>query len=139
MRGQLPDISPSSGAYRATFPQRGKAYPFRAILRQSPTPRPPQNMCGFLVTTVTPCNNPTKTGRFGGIITKQTAVDLRFCTKTVHQTKTIDRDLPTPNIFCANCRGLLQNSRKMCYNTPINSARCARKINWRNKNVREDS
>ena len=27
MRGQLPDISPSSGAFRATFPPRGKAFP----------------------------------------------------------------------------------------------------------------
>ena len=26
MRGKLPDISPSSGAFRATFPQRGKAF-----------------------------------------------------------------------------------------------------------------
>ena len=25
--GGLPDTSPSSGAYRATFPQRGKAFP----------------------------------------------------------------------------------------------------------------
>ena len=27
MRGCLPGVSPSSGAYRATFPQRGKAFP----------------------------------------------------------------------------------------------------------------
>ena len=27
MRGQLPDISPSSGAYRATFPPRGRLSP----------------------------------------------------------------------------------------------------------------
>ena len=106
---------------------------YRQLLAQ------PQNMCGFPATTVTPCNNLTKTGGFGGIITKQNAVNLRFCTKTVHQIKTIDRDLPTPNIFCANCRGLLQNSSEMYYNTPINSMRCACEINWRNKNVREDS
>ena len=140
MRGQLPDISPSSGAFRATSPpQRERLTRSGQFCVNRQRPAPPQNMCGFLATTVTPCNNPTKTGHFGGIITKQDALNLRFCTKTVHQTKTIDRDLPTPNIFCANCRGLLQNSRKMCYNTPINSARCARKINWRNKNVREDS
>ena len=28
MRGQLPDISPSSGAFRATFPPRGKAFAY---------------------------------------------------------------------------------------------------------------
>jgi len=27
MRGSLPDISPSSGAYRATSPPKGKAFP----------------------------------------------------------------------------------------------------------------
>ena len=110
-----------------------------AVFRLPPTPCPPQNMCAFPTTTVTPCNNLTKTGGFDGIITKQNAVNLRFCTKTVHQIKTIDRDLPTPNIFCAKWRGLLQNSSEMYYNTPINSARCACEINWRNKNVREDS
>ena len=34
MRGQLPDISPSSGAFRATFPPKGEGF----VLRGFPAP-----------------------------------------------------------------------------------------------------
>ena len=31
MRGQLPDISPSSGAFRATFPPKGEGFVLRGF------------------------------------------------------------------------------------------------------------